>query len=246
MRVDEVGMERWQEAQSQQWRNEAMAMQSVRHNALLPELRGARVRLRPLARDDEALLHQWSTDVSEKWLWREEAALMAFETFQAQLRRALMANEPNLIVEGLHSGLPIGWVYADYLSHEHRRCRMTIYVTPEARNFGAGAEAGVLFLDYLFGWVGLQKVCVEALALQRIAIQMAMNMGFRLEGIFSGERRLGSHRVDVVRLAMQRPRWRETLINDGDVATRYRLPHVRRLLQMNGMFFPTTDEPQQL
>ena len=52
--------------------------------------------------------------------------------------------------------------------------------------------------------------------------------------------------MDVVRLAMRRDYWQETLADDGVGASVYRLTQVRRLLQTYGMFTPNSDTFQCL
>lgn len=103
--------------------------------------------------------------------------MIDFNIFREQLDQARAAGEPHLIVEGLHSGRMIGWVYADMLSLAHLRCRMHVYVTPVARPYGAGAEDGILFLDFLFGWLGMHKVFVETLVSHDRAREMAEHWG---------------------------------------------------------------------
>lgn len=248
MGIDDGWVERWQELQRLQQRSGGLIRRrrGMQYRSMLPELEGARVRLRAIEQGDAPLLHVWSTDQSEMWLWREEAGIVAYDPFLAKLRCALSAGEPHLMVEGKHSGFPIGWVYADQVSHDHCRCRMTVYIIPEARAYGAGAEAGVLFLDYLFGWRGMRKIFIEALAVQTEAITIATKGGFRREGEFSEERSLGGRPMDVVRLAMQRAYWQDTLADDGVETTVYRLTQVRRLLQTYGMFTPNSDTLQSL
>jgi RimJ/RimL family protein N-acetyltransferase len=185
-------------------------------------------------------------DDHEKWLWRDEPGMIDFEMFRQQLRHALAAGEPHLIVEGLNSGRMIGWVYADLLSLLHLRCRMHVYVIPEARIYGAGAEAGILLLDYLFGWLGMHKVFAETLVSQAAIRQMAQHWGFEVEGVLREERWLGWQHHDVARLAIQRKDWHEKLMEATEVTPSYDMPHMRRMLQMNEMFFPDANAPQNL
>jgi RimJ/RimL family protein N-acetyltransferase len=248
MGTDDGWVERWQELQRLQERRGGLIRRrhGTQYRSVLPELEGARVRLRAIETGDMPQLHVWSTDQSEMWLWREEARLVAYDPFLTKLQSALTAGEPHLMVEGKHSGFPIGWVYADQVSNDHCRCRMTVYIIPEARAYGAGAEAGVLFLDYLFGWRGMRKIYIETLAVQTEAIQIATKGGFCQEGMLSQERSLGGQPMDVVRLAMRRDYWQETLADDGVGASVYRLTQVRRLLQTYGMFTPNSDTFQCL
>ncbi len=246
MAADESDIDRWRDQQYQHWSDELVARRGAEHAPTLPELQGVRVRLRPLESGDEIQLHLWATTEHETDLWHDEPGMVGFDMFRQQLRHALAAGEPHLIVEGLNSGRMIGWVYADLLSLAHLRCRMHVYVIPEARSYGAGAEAGILFLDYLFGRLDMHKVFVETLVSQDSAREMAEHWGFEIEGVLREERRLGQQRYDVARLAIQRRDWHEKLIEATEATPSYRMPHMRRMLQMNGMFFPNTNAPQNL
>ncbi len=247
MVADEGENERWHSQHIWQWNNQLSGRcgSSDSTSNTLPELQGAHVRLRPLEQGDKVQLHVWATDTHEVSLWREDSRVEGLKTFARQLHGSLAAGEPHMIVEGLHSGRMIGWAYGDQLSTTHQRCRMHVYVIPEARCYGAGAEAGILFLDFLFGWLGMHKVFAEPLLEQRGTIQLASNWGFRIEGILREERRAGCQYHDVARLAIHRARWQETLADDSDGAG-YRLTQARRPRQTNGMFIPNANDPECL
>jgi RimJ/RimL family protein N-acetyltransferase len=239
--------ERWQSQHIWHWsdHHHQSGRRGSSDSVLLPELRGARVRLRPLEQGDEVQLHIWATDTREISLWREECRVEDFKTFARQLHASLLASEPHMIVEGLHSGRMIGWAYGDQVSTTHQRCRMHVYVIPEARRYGAGAEAGILFLDFLFGWLGMHKVFAEPLLAQSSTIQLASHWGFQVEGILREERRAGCQYHDTARLAFHRARWQETITDDNEDVS-YRLKQVRGLRQTHEMFFPNRDDPQHL
>lgn len=253
-------MSAWREGYYRRWRNELAARRPAGGSVVPPdggsvvppELSGVRIRLRPLEPGNELQLYQWASDEQEYWLWREEPGVIGFDSFCEQLRRALLANEPHFAVESLHSRRMVGWVYADQLSSAHRRCRMHIYVVPQARSYGAGAEAGIFFLDYLFGWLDMRKVIAEALVAQHGARRMAEYWGFEVEGIFREERWLGCRTHDVVRLAIQREIWRQRYIDAlGTARTTsssgaHNMPHFRNAFQQHELFFPGADQPQHL
>jgi RimJ/RimL family protein N-acetyltransferase len=235
--------------QYRQWHDELMARRTLEMGVIPPELCGVRIRIRPPTPGDVTHLYQWVADARERWLWREELGIITFDNFRMQLRSALAANEPHFIVEGLQSGRIIGWVYADQLSVAHRRCHMHVYVVPEARVYGAGAEAAIYFLDYLFGWLDMRKVIAEALVAHHVARRMAEFWGFQVEGVFREERWLGCQPYDVVRLAILHSVWRKRYIGPvgapGTVPS-YGMPYLRHAFQANEMFLPNTDGPQSL
>lgn len=226
--------------QYQQWHDELAARRKAERGPILPELCGVRIRIRSLHPGDETQLYEWAADAQERWLWREELGIVTFDDFNKQLRSAFAANEPHFIVEGLQSGRMIGWVYADQFSAMHRRCHMHVYVVPEARSYGAGAEAAIYFLDYLFGWLDMRKVIAEALVAQHVARKMAEYWGFQVEGVFREERWLGCQPYDVVRLAILRSVWHKRYIEPVGTLS-YTMPHLQRILQANGLFVPSQD-----
>lgn len=247
MVADSRDGEGWRDQHYRQWRDELAARRAWNNDMIPPELCGVRIRIRPLEPGDEEQLYHWAADAQERWLWREELGIIWFDSFREQLRASLAADEPHFIVEGLQSGRMTGWIYADKFSAAHRRCHMHVYVVPEARTYGAGAEAAIYFLDYLFGWLDMRKVVAEALVAQRHAQKMAEFWGFQVEGILREERWLGCHAYDVVRLAILRSAWRKRYIEPFNTsAPAYSMPHLRRVLQANEMFLPSTDWPQRL
>jgi len=93
MGTDDGWVERWQELQRLQERSGGLIRRrrGTQYRSVLPELEGARVRLRAIETGDMPQLHVWSTDQSEMWLWREEARLFAYDPFLTKLQSALTA-----------------------------------------------------------------------------------------------------------------------------------------------------------
>ena len=206
------------------------------------ELYGDRVRLRTLESGDEERLYNWSNGRRERCLWPGVTGFVSVETFREQVCAAIHGDEPLFIVEGKHSGRIIGWVYADQFSSEYLVCRMHVYIIPEARSYGAGAEAALLFLDYAYGQLGMRTVVIEPLASQAYIIELARKGGFEMESASHVKRRL----------AIQRARWQETLLDDDACTPPYRatrLHYSRRMGHMRqpgDVFFPSDEPPQRL
>lgn len=190
------------------WRDEWAAQGGYVDDASAPELYGRRVRLRSLESGDDLRLYhlyQWSSHESD------EPDVADFTQFRERLRSAQAKGAPFFVVEGLHSGRMIGWVYADQFAADRCSCRMRVYVIPDARVYGAGAEAGIHFLDYLFGVRGMRRVTAEAPLAQERVWKMAQHWGFQTEDVSRDERRVGDQRHEMVRLAIHRDEWRRRL-----------------------------------
>ena len=186
MATDDWDMEYWSDAQTRQ--------PGDADGASEPALYGVRVRLRGLEPGDELRLYQvyqWASDERERPFWRYEPGAIGFDQFRERLRSTQAEHAPLFIVEGLHSGRMIGWVYADQFAADRLSCRMRVYVIPEARVYGAGAEAGIHFLDHLFGALGMRKVIAEAPLTQERVWKMAQHWGFQIEDVLRDEWRMG-------------------------------------------------------
>ena len=173
-----------------------------------PELYGVRVRLRGLEPGDDLRLYQLYQRSSHE---SDEPDVADPDRLRERLRSAQAENAPFFVVEGLHSGCMIGWVYADQFAADRHSCRMRVYVVPEARVYGAGAEAGIHFLDYLFGALGMRRVTAEAPLTQERIWKMAQHWGFQIEDVSRSEWRVDGQRHDMVRLAIHRDEWRRRL-----------------------------------
>jgi RimJ/RimL family protein N-acetyltransferase len=84
----------------------------------------------------------------------------------------------HMLIEGAPSGKPLGWICAYDVASAEEYCFLTIYTTSEGRSFGAGAEAALLYLDYLFSYLSLNKVCLEIFAYNEASLALARRLGF--------------------------------------------------------------------
>ncbi len=91
-----------------------------------------------------------------------------------------------------------------------RHCSMTVYVAPAGRAFGAGAEATALFLEYLFTYFALNKVCLEVFEFNTPSLKLAQHLGFIVEGQLHQHRLFNGQFYDVVQLGLLRTEWDET------------------------------------
>jgi len=120
-----------------------------------------------------------------------------------------------LIIEGKASHKPVGWVFAYDYQPIDQHCFLATYTIPEARRFGAAAEGGLLFLDYLFAYFPLHKVSMEVYAFNTASLNVAIKAGFQVEGTLREEYYFGGQFHDIVRLGLLATEWVKirTLLN---------------------------------
>jgi RimJ/RimL family protein N-acetyltransferase len=173
----------------------------------VPTLSGKHVRLRPVQEQDAQILYTWASDPLEMYLWRGRRELLSFHAFCEELQTNIQNDLVHLIVEGLQSQRAIGWVYAYHYSVWEQRCFSAIYVTAGGRHFGAAAEAGMLFLDYLFSYFPIRKIAADVYAFNAASLQVIKNAGFQVEGVLRQEHYFGGTFHDIIRLGLLESEW---------------------------------------
>jgi RimJ/RimL family protein N-acetyltransferase len=108
----------------------------------------------------------------------------------------------------IHTDEPLGWVFTYGYAIWEQRCFLVIYVVPEARRFGAAAEVGMLFLDYLFSYFPIRKVAAEVFSFNHTSLDVLKHAGFHVEGVLRQEHYFGGHFHDVVRVGLLETEWR--------------------------------------
>lgn len=175
---------------------------------VIPTLCGRHVRLRPVQETDARTLYSWVSNPLEMYLWRGRRELVPFEIFRDELQKNLLNDLVHLLAVDLHTDQPLGWIFAYGYAIWEQRCFLVIYVVPEARRFGAAAEAGMLFLDYVFSYFPVRKVAAEVFSFNHISLHVLEHAGFHVEGVLRQEHYFGGHFYDVVRFGLLETEWR--------------------------------------
>jgi RimJ/RimL family protein N-acetyltransferase len=170
-------------------------------------LRGRRVRLRALTEEDYPLLYRWVCDLSEAYLWRGRRAIVNYAEFCAEQHEKMPFEVGHMLIEGATSGEPLGWIFAYDLAPFEGSCFLTIYTTPRGRRFGAGAEATLLFLSYLFTYFSLNKVAVEIFEYNTTSLALTRRLGFAEEARLRRHWKFDGEYYDVFRLSLLREEW---------------------------------------
>jgi RimJ/RimL family protein N-acetyltransferase len=149
-------------------------------------LRGVKVVLRAVGRDDVARMHDWKDAHAEWPLVSDQAhlprhvddALREFD--EGTLWRPTKENISFAVDAG--GGL-IGYATLWGIDPFNRRCHLGIGFAPEARGHGYGSDTCRVLLDYAFSHLGLHRVQLEVLSDNVPAIRAYEAAGFVVDGV---------------------------------------------------------------
>lgn len=186
-----------------------------RAESLLPvsaiPLDGHRVRLRPITHDDYGFLWECRSHPEIMHLWTQGPTMPTFEQYTRQLDATLAGHTLTLLLIELRtSPEPIGFVYAYDYNPFDKYVFWSIALHPAYSNTGWGVEAAWLFLNYLFTYFDLHKVCSDQYAFNTHSIRVLLRSGAEEEGRFKAQRYYQGAYHDVIRLAGTRAQWEKT------------------------------------
>lgn len=174
-------------------------------------LRGDRVTLRPMAKDDLHLLHRWlnDPDVMQYWDGRDHPA--TFDRVEVRFRRSVDGSDREAIrymidVEG---GPCIGMVQYGRINPRAKNTQIDLLIGErEFRDTGYGAEAMRALLNHLFVALKVHRVWFTIRASNDRAMRGAERAGFRNEGVLREHDQLEGQFVDVAVYGMLRSEWK--------------------------------------
>jgi diamine N-acetyltransferase len=145
---------------------------------------GERLYLRPVEREDLALIREWANDPELRRLTGEvrPMTLADAEAFFAKV------NEDDdrvwFIVALKENDAPIGEAGLLRMFPAWRTTDLSIIIgEKDARGKGYGSEATELLLDYAFGYLNFHRVAVGVVGFNDAALRFYEKIGFRKEGI---------------------------------------------------------------
>lgn len=160
------------------------------------------VELRPLTDDATALLAKWLKDPEVRGSF-----IPAFPADEAELSAYLAA--PNRDYLGVFAQEQcVGIIGADHVDHENQLIEMKKLVgARDQRGLGVGTRATFAFLYYAFMVRGAHKVYVHFTDANIRNLNLNSRLGFELEGLFVEELQRRERRIEVLRMALLKPRW---------------------------------------
>lgn len=147
-------------------------------------LRGERIELRPMEKEDLALIRKWANDPDLRGLTGEVTPMTvagAEEYFER------VSHDPNRVwfmIVVRASGQVIGETGLLRMFYAWRTTDLSIILDEkEAWSQGYGTEAIRLLLDYAFGYLNFHRVSIGVVGFNEKALRFYEKIGFKQEGI---------------------------------------------------------------
>lgn len=163
--------------------------------------------LRPIAESDLDILLAWRNSPAIKGNMFNDHTITP-EEHRAWFERAQNSRLSRHLLF-LHRDRPLGAVNVRGIDRANGRCIWGFYIGDPDAPRGSGTAMACLALDYIFGTLGMRKVCSEAFAFNDASINYHRKLGFREEG------RLRAHQIkegkyeDIIIFGLFRPEWEE-------------------------------------
>ena len=175
-------------------------------------LRGERVMLRALERDDLPFLHVLMNDLETQALVSEHPPVpMSMAAIEAEFDRAASAGseEPIRFVVEL-DGERVGRCVVYAIDRYARNCRIGVTLARERRGAGLGTDVVRTLLDYAFRVLDMHKVALESLATNEAGLATWRSCGFVEEARLREHAWYDGEYADMVHMAILRSEWSGT------------------------------------
>lgn len=172
-------------------------------------LRGKRVVLRALEREDADLLHAWLNDrETTRWLLINPPVSRAAEEWW--IEREISSDSSKLFILCTLDLTPIGTVSLNHINWTHRKARVGISIfEPRMRGKGLGTEAMELLLDHAFFDMGLNRVELDVFEENSRAQRSYEKCGFSREGTMRDAYFKDGRFIDAVLMSILHREWRK-------------------------------------
>jgi len=170
---------------------------------------GDKIYLRPLERSDAPILQPWFNDpeVTEQLAIRRPVSLDFEDEFLSRL-----ANDEHRVVLGVcakNGDALIGTVGLEEIDFINRAAQFGICIGVKTEwNRGCGTEATRLMVDYAFGRLNLNRVCLNVYATNARGLRVYEKVGFKKEGVLRQARWQSTAFVDTIVMGVLREEWR--------------------------------------
>ena len=172
-----------------------------------PAIGGRWVYLRPYHDSDFPYFYSWRMDVREHGIWNSKVAGTK-EEYAEEIAR-MCARSIVLSVIDRTSAEPIGLAQAYDFSLEHGWTSCLGYIEPGYRVRAHGAEAAMLFAEYLFNSYPIRKLYADVLEFNETVLRTLQSVGFVVEGRRTEHGLFQGKYWDLYHLALTRSRWNE-------------------------------------
>lgn len=127
-------------------------------------------------------IYEWECNESERYLWTGHRAMLdkltSYDRFISRLRNYCYEY---FVILKKDTREPVGCIYSYNYNMEDGHLYITLYIDSKHTDFGYGAEAGYLYLSYLFRNLRLIKVFCDVYEYNEKSIRFLESIGFEKE-----------------------------------------------------------------
>ncbi|HET8695631.1 MAG TPA: spermidine N1-acetyltransferase [Aquabacterium sp.] len=163
----------------------------------------AKLRLRPLEREDLRFVHELDNNETVMHYWFEEPYEAFVELCDLYDKHIHDQSERRFVAE--HDQDRVGLVELVEINHIHRRAEFQIIIAPQHQGKGYATEATRLALDYAFTVLNLYKLFLIVDCDNERAVKVYRKLGFVEEGRLRHEFFVDGEYRDVLRMALFQP-----------------------------------------
>lgn len=177
---------------------------------LSPTLTGSRISLTPVTGEDLSYLYKWAIDVESMMLWTNRRNIPPLQHYIEESEVRIKSNIiTQLMIHQNDINTTIGTVYAYDAHLTDGFLFMTLFLINSHISQGYGAEASLLFIDYLFSYFPLRKIYTEVYDYNERSLHFHRRAGLQEEGCFLQHRFFNGVYADLYRFALYRSAWPE-------------------------------------
>ncbi len=166
--------------------------------------------IRRMLESDLDLVLTWrNSDRIRSCMYTDDRITLA-EHHQWYQRTVNNSNSVQMIFEAQNRA--VGVINATHIDQDNGRCSWGFYLGDTTAPKGSSYLMGLLFLDWIFDNLSIDKVCSEVLSFNEDSLRFHQNLGFEQEGIL--ERHILKQGVytDVVIFGLLADRWKHQRI----------------------------------
>ena len=177
----------------------------ILNNACPDIIKGRHIYLSLPKSEDIPQIYKWETDIKIRPMWQDNNNLPSPFLYTNEFARKIEnAYHTFFLSKSLTSQKNIGCVYSYNYNRIDGFIHITVFMDEQLRNGFLGAEAGVLFCEYLFKYFPLRKIYCVAFAYNKESTSILEQAGFSREGVFKEHKYFNGKYHDMYTYAIYR------------------------------------------
>lgn len=182
----------------------------------IPSLTGDRVALRPLEPEEESVTRRWTLESDPlKQTCRPPVLRSLARAGRDRARRRPDATRGSFAVILRGTGTLIGHITYFDLNFRNRSAEIGYLLAPAARGKGFARDAVSLLLGYLFGGLGLNKVCAQTASSNTPSTKLLEALGFHRDGVLREHHLQDGELQDDFVYSILLSEWRKRKVDGG-------------------------------